>query len=211
MSSAAPWACRVAALLPRPSHTERFIASRTQELRTPIHGAGRRSVPLAQGVYGHVADQRRLGCTTIGQSASTLLILVDDVLNVTGADADELEVDAGHVDVGELIENVAAIIGRCDIFYTRWLAPMLVTLIANAVKFTSLGSWVEVHVDDDGAFSRIAVADNGRGVAACHPAAFCKPFQQVNAGNERTDGGVGWGVRLVKRRCSLLGATVALP
>lgn len=218
---------RTAELIEAGIQRSQFVASLTHELRTPIHGVVGLSDLLTQGVYGPITDKQRDVCTAIGRSASALLILVDDLLNLTRADAGKLDVHADQVDVGGLIENVAASVGwmmttkkqvlvvtvapGVTVFSdSRWLAHILVNLIANAAKFTPVGGRVEVRADNDGTLLRLTVADNGIGISAQDHAAIFEPFRQVDGGDERGYGGVGLGLTLVKRLCSLLGATVTL-
>lgn len=218
---------RTAELIEAGIQRSQFVASLTHELRTPIHGVVGLSDLLAQGVYGQITDKQREVCTTIGRSASALLILVDDLLNLTRADAGKLDVHADTVDVGALVENVAASVGwmmttkkqvlvltlapGVTVFSdSRWLAHILVNLIANAAKFTPVGGRIEVRAQNDGALLRLTVADNGIGISVRDHAAIFEPFRQVDGGDERGYGGVGLGLTLVKRLCSLLGATVTL-
>ncbi len=218
---------RTAELIEAGIQRSQFVASLTHELRTPIHGVVGLSDLLAQGVYGQVSDKQREVCATIGRSASTLLILVDDLLNLTRADAGKLVVHADHVDVADLVGNVAASVGwmvttkqqalvvavapgLTVVSDSRWLAHILVNLIANAAKFTPIGGRIEVKADNEGGVLRLVVTDNGIGISAADQAAIFEPFRQVDGGDARGYGGVGLGLTLVKRLCTLLGATVTL-
>ena len=218
---------RTAELIEAGTQRSQFVASLTHELRTPIHGVAGLSELLGQGVYGAVTDKQREVCATIGRSASSLLILVDDLLNLARADAGKLEVHADNVDVAVLVENVAASVAwmmttkkqtlvlqhepQAQVFSdARWLAHILVNLIANAAKFSPEGARIEVHASMDRGGLRLSVVDDGIGISEADQVAIFEPFRQVDGGDERGYGGVGLGLALVKRLCTLLGATVSV-
>ncbi len=221
---------RTAQLISAASQRSQFVASMTHELRTPIHGMQGLADVIAAGVYGPVTDKQKEACASIKRSAQSLLQLVDDVLQLTRAEAGKIEARPGAVDVRELIERVTAsvswMVGTKKLMLDteieealprvqsdeRWLAHVLVNLIANAVKFTPEGGRVTVGActRDTSTAVELFVQDTGIGITPEEQAVIFEPFRQGEHGDERRYGGVGLGLALVSRLCDLLACDVKL-
>jgi signal transduction histidine kinase len=218
---------RTAQLIEAGTQRSQFVASLTHELRTPIHGVAGLSALLEQGVYGPINDKQRDVCEKIGRSATTLLALVDDLLNLARAEAGKLDVRPDVVDVAGLVDNVATSVSwmmsakQQELVVTaprgyslhsdaRWLAHIMVNLIANAAKFTPVGGRIEVSATSTGDACIFKVRDNGIGISDKDQLTIFEPFRQVDGGDARGYGGVGLGLALVARLSSLLGAKVSL-
>ena len=221
---------RTAQLIAANAQRGQFIASMTHELRTPIHGVQGLADVIAAGVYGPVTDKQKEACASIKRSAQGLLGLVDDVLNLARAEADRIETRPADVDVLALVERVTASVswmvgtkkieleavverGLPDVCSDeRWLAHVLVNLVANAVKFTPEGGHVTVRARARAEQDAVAleVIDTGIGIARDQFERIFEPFRQGDASDEKGYGGVGLGLALVAKLTTLLGATVEL-
>lgn len=221
---------RTAQLIAAATQRSQFVASMTHELRTPIHGVQGLADVIAAGVYGPVTDKQKEACASIKRSAQSLLHLVDDVLQLTRAEANKIDAHPGPVDVEELVDRVSASVSwmvgtkrlELDVDVApevpriesdeRWLAHVLVNLVANAVKFTPEGGRVSVRARPaaDGEHVVLEVEDTGIGIPAHHRHAIFEPFRQGEGGDEKGYGGVGLGLALVARLTDLLAAKVEL-
>jgi len=219
---------RTAQLITAATQRSQFVASMTHELRTPIHGIQGLADVIAAGVYGAVTDKQRDACAAIKRSAQSLLALVDDVLQLTRAEAGKIDARPATVNVTELVERVSESVSHMvgtkkltletDVEQgiallhsdERWLAHILVNLIANAVKFTPEGGRVTVRAREAGAEIVFEVEDTGIGIAPEEREAIFEPFRQGQRGDERGYGGVGLGLALVAKLTELLGARVEL-
>jgi signal transduction histidine kinase len=207
-----------------------FVASMTHELRTPIHGVQGLADVIAAGVYGPVTDKQKEACASIKRSAQSLLGLVDDVLNLTRAEANRIEARPSAVDILELVERVTAsvtwMVGTKHIALEadvapelpfvqsdgRWLAHVLVNLVSNAVKFTPEGGriFVRAREADDREGVVLEVVDNGIGIRGEDRERIFEPFRQADGSDEKGYGGVGLGLALVARLTDLLACHVEL-
>jgi len=220
---------RTAQLIQAATQRSQFVASMTHELRTPIHGVQGLADVIAAGVYGPVTDKQKDACASIKRSAQALLSLVDEVLQVARAEAGQINAQPAAVDVPMLVERVTASVSfmvgtkrlqlEVDlepelppvVSDERWLAHILVNLLANAVKFTPEGGLVTLRARRRGTNSvELAVEDTGIGIAPEDRIAIFEPFRQVEKGDERGYGGVGLGLALVARLTDLIGAKVEL-
>jgi signal transduction histidine kinase len=90
----------------------------------------------------------------------------------------------------------------------RLVSHILVNLVANAAKFTPQGGEVRVRARVDGDRFALSVEDTGIGIPDDKYQVIFEAFRQLDAGDERTYGGVGLGLAPVKRLCDMLGGTV---
>lgn len=206
-----------------------FMANVTHELRTPIHGICGLSDLIESGIYGPTTPKQRDAQQSIKRSARSLLALIDDLLELSRADAAKLELAPGPVDVGELVTTVVAaarwMVGTKDLGVEveaaadlprvetdpRALKQILLNLLSNAAKFTPDGGRIVVRARvADGPAVRIEVADTGIGIAPEDQARIFDEFRQVDGSSERAYGGVGLGLAVVKRLCDALRARVEL-
>src|SRR5436190_9735712 len=96
---------RTAQLITAATQRSQFVASMTHELRTPIHGVQGLADVISAGVYGPVTDKQKEACASIKRSAQSLLGLVDDVLQLTRAEAGKIDARPGPVDIAQLVER----------------------------------------------------------------------------------------------------------
>jgi signal transduction histidine kinase len=218
-----------------------FLAMMSHELRTPLNAV----IGFAQVIEGEVfgpLDNRRYReyARDIASSGEHLLAIINDILDLSKAEAGKLSVDPGAVDLAAALEAVlrlmrerAAAAGLDlslhlpdpvpDCWADRQaLNQMLVNLLSNAVKFTPRGGAVRVLVRARGPMTEIEVRDTGIGIPAADVARVVRPFEQVRGGAR---GGTGLGLPIVDSLARLQGgflrieseegvgtaATVALP
>lgn len=220
---------KTAALIEASQQKAQFMANVTHELRTPIHGICGLSDLVAAGVYGPVTEKQRNAQASIKRSATGLLRLVDDLLELSRADAGRLELRATQVEIGELVDAVIAsaqwMLGTKVMTIDREvgagaeslvtdrgkLSQILLNLVSNAVKFTPEGGRISIAVRPGDAGSMVfAVSDTGPGIAKEHQATIFEAFRQLDGTDERSYGGAGVGLSIVERMARMLGASVSV-
>lgn len=206
-----------------------FMANVTHELRTPIHGICGLSDLIESGIYGPVTGKQKDAQQSIKRSARSLLALIDDLLELSRADAGKLGLSIDDVHVGELVTTVVAaarwMVGTkaLDVEVDpggpmptlesdpRALKQILLNLLSNAAKFTPEGGRIVVRARPEGTDAvRIEVEDSGIGIAPEDQERIFEEFRQLDGSSERQFGGVGLGLAVVKRLCHVLGARVEL-
>jgi signal transduction histidine kinase len=219
---------RTRALVEAGRQRSQFMANVTHELRTPIHGICGLSDLIESGIYGPVSAKQRDAQQAIKRSARSLLALIDDLLELSRADAGKLELRPERVELGELLPTVVAaarwMVGTKSLDVEtlvpadlpnvetdpRGLNQVLLNLLSNAAKFTADGGRIVVRARREGDAVRIEVADTGIGIAADDRARIFDEFHQLDGTAERAYGGVGLGLAVVRRLTAAMGARVEL-
>jgi signal transduction histidine kinase len=217
---------RTAELIEAGKQRSVFLASVTHELRTPIHGIQGLSDLIASGVYGPISERQRDAAASIKRSSQSLLHLVDDLLALVRADVGRLEPKPAPLDLRDLVDQVVASVqwmlgakkltlttqvadvGETIVSDRRLVGHILVNLVANAAKFTPAGGRVTVTARVVKETLELAVSDTGIGIPDDKREEIFEAFRQLDMSDERTYGGVGLGLALVKRLCGLLGGRV---
>lgn len=203
-----------------------FMANVTHELRTPIHGILGLAGLVEEGIYGATTDKQLAAMHDVKTSAKALLHLIDDLLELSHADAGKLELEPSEVDLAEVLEGVVSSIrwmqGTKAVDLEVELAPdlprittdrrklvqIVLNILANAVKFTPEGGKIRLAARRQADRVLVAVTDTGVGIPAEELPHIFDEFRQVDGSTSREYGGVGLGLALVRRLSKLLGGDV---
>jgi signal transduction histidine kinase len=195
-----------------------FLAVASHELRTPMNGIlGAAELLIGTGLS---AVQQRY-VRIAHRSATALLALIDDVLDLSRIESGQLTLRPEPVDLCALVDealDLVAVTARekpvvlsCNVSHRapsrviadpQRLRQLLVNLLHNAVKFTERGT-VEFTVEplDDtpaGRRVRFSVRDTGIGIPHDRLASIFDAFEQVDRSTTRRHGGSGVGLAIVK-------------
>ena len=206
-------------------HTTQFIANFSHEIRTPLSGI----LSVTQLLRTWSLPKEGTEYLDVLQSAGeALLAIVSDVLDLSKIEANKLDLEATTFDAEQLvtaasrtffpqaikkglalnIQVASSARGRVRGDATR-LRQLVNNLVANAVKFTDVGT-VEVSLDRptaDSSTLRFGVRDSGPGIAAELHEAIFEPFVQAR-GAQRRHGGTGLGLSISRRLARLMGGDV---
>nr|WP_259372720.1 ATP-binding protein [Schlegelella koreensis] len=205
-----------------------FLATMSHEIRTPLNGVLGTTRLLLETPLSPL--QRRYA--DAGHRSATLLLgLIDDVLDLSRIEAGKLVLNVTAVDVRELAREAVEVIAatadgkpvqlRCDLDAALpatlaadpvRLRQVLVNLLHNAVKFTERGE-VELRVtvvDDAPAAARLRfeVRDTGIGMTREHLDSVFDAFTQADASTSRQYGGSGLGLAIVRQLVEMMGGRI---
>lgn len=203
-----------------------FVANVSHELRTPVSVIRANAETLLAGAKDEPAIANRL-IDGLHRNAERLAHIVNDLLELSRLEAGEYRIVRAPVDVGAMAQQVAALIepntakrqvsielkvpvGLRAVADSGALEQVLVNLIENAVKYTSVGGHVRVSGVEVGERVRIEVADDGPGIAAEHRERIFERFYRVDPGRSREVGGTGLGLSIVKHLVETMGGAVGV-
>jgi len=195
-----------------------FLGTMSHELRTPLNAIIGFTEIMKEGVMGPIDNAHyRSYVADIHFSSTHLLNLINEILDVTKAEAGKLEVQEEVFDLRNVIEAVVRISGppidKAGVSVTidlpadlPWLRgdegktrQVFFNLVSNAVKFTPAGGRIEIsgRFDDQSGLS-ITVTDSGIGIAPHDLSRVLEPFVQVDSSLSRRHQGTGLGLPAVK-------------
>jgi len=209
----------------------RFLANMSHEIRTPMNGVLGMSEILSRTTLKQ--EQKRM-TRTIQESATALLRIIDDILDVSKIEAGKIEIFPETISLEGLIEDVvdvvrpAAFERHVDVFlYIDTHLPtyvlldpvrcrqILINLIGNAVKFSSRKKTeergqVHLHVKsgDDGKLV-LQIVDDGIGMSEEVQANLFTPFFQGEETTSRDFGGTGLGLVITRKLVTLMGGEIS--
>ncbi|HXC29227.1 MAG TPA: ATP-binding protein [Stellaceae bacterium] len=195
-----------------------FLATMSHELRTPLNAIIGFSEMMKHEVLGAVGnEQYRSYIADIHASGSHLLQIINDILDLSKAEAGKIDLSEDVFDLRDIMRAVRQLtLGRVtaasltlSVQLPDELPPIsgderktkqvLLNLIANSVKFTPAGGALKITASWDVADGvAITVADTGIGIPAEDLERVVKPFEQVDSSLSRQHQGTGLGLPLVK-------------
>jgi signal transduction histidine kinase len=212
-----------------------LIVNVSHELRTPIASIRGHVESLLMPERERPSDVDPIAYLEIvAQESERLSTLVDDLLALARADANELRLDIRPVPVGEVIEEVfqaLAVLARRSRKVTLVqqvppglplayadrdrLAQVLLNLTRNGITYTPAGGIVSIQAisgifspGDNAAYITIMVTDTGIGIEAGDLEHIFERFYRTDASRERSTGGFGLGLSIVRDLVEAMGGTV---
>jgi PAS domain S-box-containing protein len=207
-----------------------FLANISHELRTPLNGViGFTNLLLNENLP---AEQRRYA-TFARDAGSSLLAIINNVLDLSKIEAGKLELSESDFSVVELAVSCNTVVWHAarekglDLNFVLKpdvvnvvrgdpdrIRQVLLNLLSNAIKFTTAGSVVlsisKVEDTPEGTILKFSVTDTGIGIPEEKQRLLFQKFSQLDVGVGRQLGGTGLGLAICKSLVEHMGGTIGV-
>jgi signal transduction histidine kinase len=202
---------------------DEFLAVVSHELRTPLNAILGWTHMLRRGHLDHAKRERAL--EVIERNAGSQQKLIEDILDVSRITSGKLQINSSQVSLTASVQaaceairlaaddkSIEITVHSADdpivLGDSGRLQQVVSNLLSNAVKFTPRGGAVSVSIGTDGGTASIRVRDNGHGISADFLPYIFDRFRQGDTGTNRSYGGLGLGLSIVRHLVEMHGGSV---
>ena len=195
------------------AHTD-FVANASHELRTPLAAIIGYVETLQEGDGDIDTPTARKFLGIIEREAQRLQALVSDLMSLSRVEAEKHDLPTTRIDLASLVERAARDAAgpqrierlKLDLAAEpvvlgdlQQLEQVVRNLVDNALKYGAADAPVHVTLDlAQGDLARIAVQDEGEGIAPEQIPHLTRRFYRTDPGRSRASGGTGLGLAIVK-------------
>ncbi len=208
-----------------------FLANMSHEIRTPMNGVMGMAELL---VKTELTDKQRMFADVIVKSGSSLLMIINDVLDFSKIESGQLKLDPAPFDLTEVVEDVAALLSpkfaEKNVELIIRVSPnipdvmvgdngrirqLLINMLGNAVKFTEIGH-VYLKISgkycDNGSNINLdfLIVDTGIGISKEDRPKVFEKFSQADASATRNYEGTGLGLSISSSLVKLMGGKIGV-
>jgi signal transduction histidine kinase/CheY-like chemotaxis protein len=206
-----------------------FLANMSHELRTPLNSSLILARLLQENRTGNLSEEQVRYAETIHASNSDLLVLINDILDLSKVEAGQITIDSEPVPVDSMLQSLREMFepmaaakhlqfsverapGVPETVVTdgQRVAQILRNLLSNALKFTEHGEVALTVAAGEADTLRFDVRDTGIGIAADKLELIFEAFQQADGSTSRHYGGSGLGLSISREFARLLGGRVSV-
>ena len=205
----------------------RFLANMSHEIRTPMNAIIGMSKTLREHNTENLTPKQLEALEIIYRSGQRLLLLINDILDLSKIEAGKMEVDLRAFSLEALIATIRSMVktlcgsdSKIKFFVQKddsvpstiisdaqKLHEIFTNIIGNAVKFTDSGEIVlKIYVEQNRLC--FAVSDTGIGIDKENIKHIFEEFTQVDGSTTRKYPGTGLGLAICKRMVGLLGGEI---
>lgn len=206
-----------------------FLARITHDLRAPLNGIIGFAELMYHGKVGPVSNEHKEYLGDILTSARQLLLLVNDVMDLSKVEAGKMEFHSEEINFAKILEETSHIfqtflISKNIQFETKIdpelekvnidsarLKQVIYNFVSNAIKCTANNGRVIVRIlKNDAKTFRLEVEDNGIGIKKEHFDRLFVEFQQLDHTVAKQYPGTGLGLALIRHIVELQGGKVGV-
>ena len=208
-------------------HKKDLMAMVTHDLRTPLTSIQGALTLLKEGIFGELTEKATNQVEKAENSATRLINLINDLLDVERMEAGKLEMHPVPTSTAVIFERTLAAISTFaeqkgisvvtdkedhDVTADEdRVIQVLVNLISNSVKFSEKGTTITLSAKRKiPGFVTLSVIDQGRGIPKEFVSSVFERFQQVQKGDAVEKKGTGLGLAICKAIAEGHGGTIGV-
>ncbi len=209
-----------------------FLANMSHEIRTPLNAVIGFSELLSKKI---IDPQHANHLSAINKAGNSLLLIINDILDLSKLDAEQLSIDSKPLYLKSLLNEIALIfsvktdekmldfsvsidssVPEALILDEIRLRQVLINLVGNAVKFTNTGgitisvSASPIDLDTNSTELKISVIDTGIGISSDSLELIFEAFRQQSNQSTKLYGGTGLGLAISKRMIELMDGSLSV-
>ena len=207
-----------------------FLANMSHEIRTPMNGI----LGFIKLLIKTTPSKEQMDyITTIEKSASNLLSIINDILDISKIEAGKVTLKGIEYNLRDCVEDVISLLAPLayeknlnlvSMIYndvplklkgdSAKLRQIITNLVSNAIKFTEDGdvvirTMVEDENDND-VLVKIMISDSGIGINQKEQQRLFRTFYQVDSSSTRKYGGTGLGLTISKTLAEMMGGEIGI-
>ena len=199
-----------------------FFANASHELKTPLTAIkGFNDMVTLSSKDKKIKEYSE----KISKETDRMVLLIDDMLNLSKLENSSAPSDAAEVDLKEIADEVSesltplamerkvtlSVTGSARVRAEReHMYELIKNLFENAIRYNKEGGKAEIILTEERGTSKLEVKDNGIGIDAEHQGRIFERFYRVDKSRSRATGGTGLGLAIVKHISELYGAEIDL-
>lgn len=212
-------------LIESDKYKSNFLANMSHELKTPLNSIIVISSIMGKNKKNKLDEEQVKNMKIINSCGNDLLILINDILDISKIEAGEISINLAKININNLIEDLVnemepiavekglilefnCLLSDISLLSdSHRIKQILKNLLSNAIKFTHEGL-IDIILEENANDLTIKVIDEGIGIAEEKVKHIFERFKQADGSTTRKYGGTGLGLSISKELATLLGGDV---
>ena len=207
-----------------------FLANMSHELRSPLNAIIGFSELISEEYNNLEEDEILLDVETIHSSARYLLVIINDILDLSKIEAGKTELMLDNFVLSDLLIDIKSMVQPMidknanhfildhdnNLYNVLWdelkVRQIIINLISNSAKFTKNGKIileVKNYIEKNEKYILMKVVDTGIGMSSGEIENIFSPFIQTKSSSFVDQKGTGLGLSITKKYCEMMNGTVS--
>ena len=207
-----------------------FLANMSHELRSPLNAIIGFSELISEEYNNLEEDEILLDVERIHSSARYLLVIINDILDLSKIEAGKTELMLDNFALTDLLMDVKSMVKPMidknanhfildqdnNLYNVLWdelkVRQIIINLISNSAKFTKNGKIileVKNYIEKNEKYILMKVVDTGIGMSSGEIENIFSPFIQTKSSSFVDQKGTGLGLSITKKYCEMMNGTVS--